>query len=86
MIYSANSADRELGHQYVHELLAEYPDWASPHGLQGFIYYKRWQSTKSKEDGDKAIAEYQQCLSLDTLEDKDFHNRVQQVITEIQRG
>jgi len=86
LIYSTVPVDRNLSYKYAAELLTQYPDWATPYGLEGFIFYKRWQNTKSKADGDKAIEEYQQCLQLDTLPDNDFRKRVQEVITEIQKG
>ena len=36
LIYSTIPADRNLGYKYANELLAKYPEWACPHGLQGF--------------------------------------------------
>ncbi len=86
LIYNTNPADRNLGYQYVHELLAKYPEWASPHGLQGFIYYKRWQATKSKADADMGIAEYQQFLRLGASPDKEFSRRIQGIIEEMQKA
>jgi hypothetical protein len=86
LIYSTNPADRNLAYQYAHELLVTKPDWSSPHGLQGFIYYKRWQTSKSKEVASKSIAEYQQYLRLDTLQDPGFRKQVQETIAEMQKG
>jgi hypothetical protein len=86
LLFSANPADRNLAYQYVHEILVVKPDWASPHGFQGFIYYKRWQSSKNKDVASKSIAEYQQYLRLDTLQDPDFRKRVQETIAEMQKG
>ena len=86
LIYNKNAADRNLGYQYNQDLLRKYPEWAAPHGLQGFIYYRRWQTTKNKQDGNTAIAEYQNYLRLDNLKDNDFRKQVQDVITEVEKG
>ena len=80
LIFSTNPADRNLAYRCAHELLVAKPDWASPHGLQGYIYYRRWQTSKSKDDANKSIAEYQQYLRLDNLQDKDFRKQVQETI------
>ncbi len=86
LVYDSSSADRQLGMTYIQELIKAEPSWSNPHGLLGAIYYERWKMNKSKSEGDKAVAEYQECLRLDTLPDYDFRKRAQSIITEIQKG
>lgn len=86
LIFSKQLADRNLADQYVHELLMSYPDWSKPHGLVGFIAYRKWQKTKSKQDAGEAIAEYQAYLRLDNSKDADLRKRIQDTVAEIQKG
>ena len=82
---SSVPADHALALTYAHELLTNYPNKPSSHGIAASLHYQSWLKTKSKQEANIAISEFQKYLQLEPKQLL-YRKQVEKYITQMQNS
>ena len=82
---SPTPADHALALTYAHDLLTNYPNKPSSHGMVASLHYQSWLKTKNKQEAQIAISEFQKYLQLEPKQLL-YRKQVEKYIAQMQNG
>ena len=82
---SRSPLDRSKGQAYAEDLARQRPKDPAALGLLGGVYYQSWVQTRSKADGERAVAAYRRYLQVAPA-DYAFRQVAEYLINKVEKG